>query len=206
MKRLNNLLKAISEINELVAREKSIKNALKLCPSILSAIDGATSRMKMDDETCRHCTKTPHKFVLSLPLIHNGNRGVITIHSSNDFNDDEITLLKRLSKNIAFAISAYKVEEDKREAFNQLATNLMQFEHSADRLSNPLAAIIAYLELRDELDHERLMEIIEESARRIKKELDEMRRDKDIQVNGGHKIKLFIQKHLFSLLLSLILF
>lgn len=218
MKRLNNLLKAISEINELVAREKnpkivlktvcdkltlvydavftslrvnedlipveskgisleSIKNAIKRCPSIINAIGGITGKMKMDDETCKHCTKTPHKFVLSTPLIRNGTQGVITIHSSTDFNEDEITLLEKLSRNIAFAISAYKVEEDKRRAFEQLATNLMQFEHSADRLRNPLAAIMSSLELRDEIGQERLIEIIDESAKRIKKELDEMRRE-----------------------------
>jgi len=218
MKRVNNLLKSISEINELVAREKnpkivlktvcdkltmvydavftslrinedlipveskgislkSIKNALKRCPSIMNALNGITGKMRMDDETCRHCTRTPHRFVLSIPLIYNGTKGVITIHSSNDFNKDEITLLEKLSRNIAFAISVYKVEEEKKKAFEQLAANLMQFEYSADRLRNPLAAIMASLELRNEIDHEKLIKIIDESAKRIKKELDELRKE-----------------------------
>jgi|Deesub1362B_J571_1020462.scaffolds.fasta_scaffold08862_2 CRISPR/Cas system CSM-associated protein Csm2 small subunit len=216
--KLNKLIKVLSEINELVARERcpevvldavckkltllydavftslkkdgelvpvrsegidiaSIGRSIKHCPSILDAMKGEKARMRMNDRLCRHCTPVLHKYVLSIPLLNNKNHGVITIHSSSEFSSDEITLLERLSRNIAFALSAYEVEKDRKKAFERLAANLTHFENSADRLRNPLAIIIGSLELRNELGYERVLEIIDEHAKRIRNELDEMREE-----------------------------
>ncbi|AEA46561.1 GAF domain-containing protein [Archaeoglobus veneficus] len=217
--KLNNLLKVLSEINELVARERnpeivlkavceklsliydavftslgsrkeelkpvrskgididSMNRAIKYCPSISKALDGQIMKLKMDDKLCRHCTDKPHKYVLSIPLIHDVLHGVITIHSSSDFSEDEIELLQKLSSNIAFALSAYEVEKDREKAIEQLAANLKQFESSADRLRNPLAVIMGSLELVDELGKDKVFEIIREHVKRIKDELDDMRKE-----------------------------
>lgn len=217
LKRLNRLLKVLSEINELVAKEKkpevllravceklvlvydavftalgeneprpimsrgidisSIIRAIKKCPSVQKAIEGETTKLRMDDNTCRHCTITPHKYVLSIPLIHNMRHGIITIHSSLDFSKEEINLLKKLSSNIAFALYSYEVERDKKLALEQLSINLAQFEHSADRLRNPVAVILSSLELKDELDNNEILEIIDEQTKKIIKELDVMRHE-----------------------------
>jgi signal transduction histidine kinase len=102
---------------------------------------------------------------------------VITIHSSSEFSEDEIEILQKLSSNIAFALSAYEIENSRRIAFEQLAANLMQFDRSADRLRNPLTVIMNSLELKDELGSDEVLRIVEEQAKRIKKELDEMRKE-----------------------------
>jgi PAS domain S-box-containing protein len=202
LKRLNNLLGALSEINELVAREKSpeivlkavcekltlvydaaftsllkdgdlvpveskgidmksIKRAIKRCPSVSKAMNGETAKMRMNDELCKHCTDKPHKHVLSIPLIHEKHYGVITIHSSSEFREDEIALLEKLSKNIAFALGVYEIEKREKMAVEQLVINLMQLEKSADRLRNPLAVIMSSLELKDELGSERTFKLID---------------------------------------------
>jgi len=90
--------------------------------------------------------------------------------------------------------NAYEVDRDRREALEQLAANLMQFETSADRLRNPLAVIMSSLELKDELGSEKVIETVEEMARRIKKELDEMREEEIktyLKVNGTRKVLKF---------------
>ncbi len=218
LERLNMLLRATSEVNEVVAREnnpetlmtticeklsvlysavftalnideklvpvksigipvKEVKMAIGNCPAIASAMDGRLMKSNIESPLCKQCLrKYPHRFVLSLPLIYeNRNYGVVTIHSSSDFIDEEVELLQKLSRNIAFALNAYEVEQDKQMAFEQLMTNLTQFEVSADRLRNPLAIIMSALELRKELGYAKVLELIDEQARRIKEQLDEMR-------------------------------
>lgn len=73
--------------------------------------------------------------------------------------------------------NACKVDRSRREALEQLAANLMQFETSADRLRNPLAVIMNTLELKDELGGEKVLSTVEEMSKRLKKELDEMREE-----------------------------
>jgi len=218
LKKVNKLLGAISEINELVAREKSpelvlkavcekmtlvydavftsliseseselipiesrgidislIKSAVKRCPSILDAKEGNISKFKMDSKLCSHCLSNPHNYVLSLPFIHHKIYGVVTIHSSTDFGEDEIQLLQKLSRNIAFALSSYKMKEERNSMMEQLACNLVQFDKAADRLRNPLAAIMGSLELKEVLGEEKVLRIVGEQAKRIKTELDELR-------------------------------
>jgi len=68
-------------------------------------------------------------------------------------------------------------EEIQREAIEQLVTNLCQFDSSADRLRNPLAVIMSALELRDELGTEKVLETIDKQVKRIKDELDELRKE-----------------------------
>jgi|Deesub1362A_J573_1020465.scaffolds.fasta_scaffold00401_34 PAS domain S-box-containing protein len=156
---------------------ESIKNSLKLCPSILNAIGGKTGKMNTDDALCRNCTVKNHRYVLSVPLIYDKNYGVITVYSNSEFCDDEIELLEKMSLNIAFALNAYGIEEDRRRALDQLLRNLIQFDHTADRLRNPLAVIISSIELVNEIGKERVLEMVKEQAFRIKDELDVLRRE-----------------------------
>lgn len=73
--------------------------------------------------------------------------------------------------------NAHEVDKDRKEALEQLATNLSQFETSADRLRNPLAVIMSSMELKDEIGEDKVLETVDEQARRIKRELDEMREE-----------------------------
>ncbi len=217
-KKLNKLLKAYSEINELVAKEKnpevvlksvceklslfynfvftslrrdgelipvesvgidfdSMNRVVNSCPSVSKAMNGQIMKMRANNKLCRQCTAEPHRYALSIPLIHDKNRGVITVHSNSDFSKDEIELLEKLSSNIAFALSAYEVENDRRAAMEQLTQNLAQFDRSADRLRNPLAVILNSLELVEEIGSDNVLELVREHSIRIKEELDEMREE-----------------------------
>ncbi|HID43535.1 MAG TPA: PAS domain S-box protein, partial [Archaeoglobaceae archaeon] len=165
-KKITNLLKAVSEINEVIPKNKSPEKLLEAvsrklkyvydaiftviksekgelkpvkikgidlkstsevirnCPSVKNALKGRYTKMMMGDKLCRKCISKPHKYVLSVPIIRNRKIwGALTIHSSSEFSKDEVDLLKRLSKNIAFALNAYKIEEDRKKALEQLAEN-----------------------------------------------------------------------------------
>lgn len=216
LKKLNKLLKALSEINELVAREKYPNFVLKTaseklntvyegvltsimvdeklipvdaegkktfsgfisnCPSIIEAMKGNSSISKVNHQSCKKCPIESYNYVISIPLVHKRTRhGVITIHSKSEFSEGEIMLLKKLSSNIAFALSSYQVAKERKKAFDQLAVNLMQFETSADRLRNPLAVISSALELKSELETGRILDIVEENVERIKNELNLLRK------------------------------
>ncbi|MFP3945996.1 MAG: PAS domain-containing protein [Archaeoglobaceae archaeon] len=73
--------------------------------------------------------------------------------------------------------NAHEVDKDRKEALEQLAANLAQFETSADRLRNPLAVIMTTLELKELMGKEYVLKTIEEHSMRIKRELDEMREE-----------------------------
>lgn len=155
----------------------SMNRIIGSCPSVSKAMEGHIMKMRADNGQCKQCTAEPHKYALSVPLIHDENRGVITVHSNSDFSQDEIKLLEKLSSNIAFALSAYEVEKDRRAVMEQLTQNLAQFDKSADRLRNPLAVILNSLELVEEIGVDNVLEIIRDHSVRIKKELDEMRKE-----------------------------
>ncbi|HID44066.1 MAG TPA: hypothetical protein EYP30_09925 [Archaeoglobaceae archaeon] len=97
--------------------------------------------------------------------------------SNNHFDEEELYLLKEVADDIAFALNAYRAENERRKVLEQLTANLMQFERSADRLRNLLAVIMPSLELVDELGKDKVLEIVCEQARRMKKELDELRKE-----------------------------
>jgi len=218
IKKLNKLLRAISEVNEVVAREnnpkvvlrtvceklssvysgvfsmthrnlepivsgrlssESAKNIVGSCPSFINAFEkGVCNKMKMGSNECNRCVDMKHEFILSIPLAHlNTQYGVLAMVSDYGFDEDEISLLKRLSKNIAFALNAYDIEESRKVAVEQLVENLIQFETSADRLRNPLAVILSTIEIMDEMGVDNAINIIREHAERLRKELDEMRKE-----------------------------
>lgn len=157
---------------------KSIAQAVKVCPAINKALRGHTSKIIAGSKLCRKCISKPHSYVISIPITSSKRLwGSLTIHSSTGFSKDEINLLKKLSKNIGFALNAYKVEEDRKRALEQLAENLTQFDISADRLRNPLAIIMGSLELVQDLGKDEVLRIVGEQAERIRKELDEIRKE-----------------------------
>ncbi|MFO7968058.1 MAG: PAS domain S-box protein [Archaeoglobaceae archaeon] len=156
---------------------ESVKEVIDKCPSVQKALDGESLIISTNSDLCRRCTEKQHNYALSIPLIHEGQQGIITIHSNADFSGEEITLLSKLASNIAFALSAHKVEQDKVTAMEQLAKNLTQFDLAADRLRNPLAIIMAALELKDVYGRDELMDIVHSQTERIKEELDELRKE-----------------------------
>lgn len=218
LKRLNRLLEAVTDTNEVVARlkkpeivldavcknlellyehvfacivsdgkpvpvksagitSKEMNKVVKRCPLVPKALERELMKMATDSDLCQKCIDNPHKYALSISPIHEKLEGIITIHSSSDFSDEEVTLLDKLAGNVAFALSAYKVEQDRQKAMEQLTSNLNQFDLTADRLRNPLTIIMSALELKDEYESDELLEIVAKHTERIKEELDKLRRE-----------------------------
>jgi len=66
---------------------------------------------------------------------------------------------------------------ERKKAMEQLATNLMTFDKSADRLRNPLAVIMSSLEMKDIIGTENVLKTVSEQVNRIKEELDNLRKE-----------------------------
>ncbi len=155
---------------------EAIKEVISNCPAHRT-LKGEAIKISTDNELCQKCIKKEYKYALSIPLMHEGQQGIITIHSNSDFSEEELKLLTRLANNIGFALNAYKVEQDKVTAIEQLAKNLTQFDMAADRLRNPLSVIMSALELKDRYGKDEVIDIVEEQTERIKMELDELRKE-----------------------------
>jgi PAS domain-containing protein len=98
---------------------------------------------------------------------------ILKIYSSSKFKEDEEALLHQISQSLEIALNYKESKLKLEEAYKRLETNLKHFEFLADRLRNPLAAIVSSLELKDSLG-ERTFEIISESSKKILEILDKL--------------------------------
>ncbi|WP_202318486.1 PAS domain S-box protein [Archaeoglobus neptunius] len=201
LKTKNELLKTVSEINELILKEKDeyallskvcrffskLRNTdswawivekhrvLKATP--LSPECGLADRSKQGEIIYEKCSCPMSRAKsLAVPIKHNGNvYGVVVLCSVGNLSDDELKILEKLGENLGFAITSYRAERDRKIAFNLLLENLEQFESLADKLRNPVAIISGFIEIKDDIGCERVVKEIENHAGRIKEILDELR-------------------------------
>ncbi len=153
------------------ANSKNIENMVGMCPATSKALKEETIEVNVEEEDLPQQVR----YAISIPLLHDTNYGAMTIYSDSRLSDEEVALLKNLSRNVAFALSAYEVEQDKQKAMEQLAANLAQFNKSADRLRNPLAVILGSIEVMGDRRRDEVLEKVKEHASRIKEELDILR-------------------------------
>ncbi|AEA46225.1 PAS domain S-box protein [Archaeoglobus veneficus] len=134
------------------------------------------------DEICEKCPiNDEHRFlqVLVIPIVHEEKfYGILSFNSpvSDAFDTEEIGLLLDLADDLGFALKAIDVEKERSAAIKQLKENIEQFEYLADRLRNPLAIMRGYMELRDEISTEKVLEMIDSQINRIHRILDDLRR------------------------------
>ncbi|MBO8178944.1 MAG: PAS domain S-box protein [Archaeoglobus sp.] len=201
LKKKNQLLRIISEVNELILKERdeyallqkvcrffskikdidswawiidgnSIIKATPLAPECSLAERSQDGVVRFED--CE-CPLNKAKS-LAVPIKHNGNVfGVLVLCNLGSLTDEEIKILEELGTNLGFAISSYRAERDRKIAFNLLLENLNQLESLADRLRNPVAIISGYLEIREDIGYERTFKEIENQVERINKILDDLR-------------------------------
>ena len=79
--------------------------------------------------------KRGYRSILALPLIHDGRvLGAITIYSpeTNQFSEEEIGLLTRLSDDLAYGITTLGLREERARAQEKLRTSRLQLEEAAD--------------------------------------------------------------------------
>ncbi len=117
---------------------------------------------------CKHINVHGNLYALTIPMIYEEKvKGVIIIHSDRPFSDDEVEILKTLSADVAFAVNAIKIEEDKFLAYEQIERNIEQFAILVDHIRNPLAALQLITEI--EVEDEEVRKKIIEQIKRIEK-------------------------------------
>lgn len=201
LKKKNQLLRLISEINELILKERdeyvllqkvcrflskirdtdswawvlegtSVIKATPLAPECSLAERAKDGVLRFEDCECP-LSKTKS---LAVPIKHNGNVfGVLVLCNLGSLTEEERATLEDLGINLGFAISSYRAEKDRKIAFNLLVENLNQLESLADRLRNPIAIISGFLEIRNDIGHERTFKEIEKQIERINRILDDLR-------------------------------
>lgn len=201
LRKKNQLLKLIGKINELILKERDEYVLLQKVCRFLSKIRESESWAWVLDgdnvikatplapecslaerakdgvlrfEEC-DCPLSRAKS-LAVPIKHNENVfGVLVLCSLGNLTEEEMTIFEDLGINLGFAISSYKAERDRKIAFNLLVENLNQLESLADKLRNPVAIISGFLEIRDDIGHERTFKEIEKQIERINRILDDLR-------------------------------
>ncbi|WP_086975449.1 PAS domain S-box protein [Archaeoglobus fulgidus] len=201
LKKKNQLLRIIGEINELILKERDEYALLQKVCRFFSKIRDTDSwtwildgnrlikatplapechlAEKTKDGVLRfedcHCPLSKAKS-LAVPIRHNGNVfGVLVLCNVGSLAEDEMTIIEELGINLGFAVSSYRAERDRKIAFNLLLENLKQLESLADRLGNPVAIISGFLEIKDDIGYERAFREIENQIERINRILDDLR-------------------------------
>ncbi len=226
LRRLNRLLTAVTDINQLIVRRTPKENLLKYVCRILVKtgdyllawagimLEGMIEPIAMSGKriarrylrnsinaceivaeslhsrkyvlsTCKDCEGCQLRtrlrgdlHVLVLPL-HYARKlyGAIGLISSSRPSDEEVRTLIDMSRNISLGIRHQEILQQRKIAIEQIKKNLEQFEFLSDKLRNPLAIIRGYLEIKDEIDKEKLFSEIEKQVIRLENAINELRKE-----------------------------
>lgn len=126
-------------------------------------------------ETCI-CDKSKDKSLI-LPLIHEDRiLGLLALCSIGELDENELKVFLQLSGDIGLGIDHYNVEMERKIMSSIISENLNQFEYLADKLRNPLAIALGYLEILEEIGTERVLNEIKNQLNRMKETIEELRR------------------------------
>lgn len=102
-------------------------------------------------------------YAIAAPMVYEETvKGILLIFAKNrTLDEEEFNLIQTLASDLAFALAATELEEQKREAYEQLSENILQFAALIDEIRNPLAVLTGLVELKVE-DEELLREIMEQ--------------------------------------------
>ena len=102
-------------------------------------------------------------YAIAAPMVYEETvKGILLIFAKNrTLDEEEFNLIQTLASDLAFALAATELEEQKRGAYEQLSENILQFAALIDEIRNPLAVLTGLVELKVE-DEELLREIMEQ--------------------------------------------
>ena len=142
---LNEVLRAIRNINQLITKEKGTDKLLqetcrtlfkirgyevtcisheeniytagnkKDCEELQRYVKEKEIEDKIEKESKEFLYEFKNKYLLALPLIKNGIQGILYVLRSKKFDEEEIRLLKEVGQDIAFAIHSVKLEKELKE-------------------------------------------------------------------------------------------
>lgn len=113
---------------------------------------------------------------LIIPMTYEGRiLGILALCNIGELSEREIKIFSQLSEDLGFAINHYRTERERKIMSNILLENLRQFENLSDRLRNPLAIALGYVEIAKEVGEEIALAEIEKQLRRITETIEELR-------------------------------
>ncbi len=206
LKRLNSLLTAIREANKNIYRESAERILANACSALrdvkdyfhvaiigydegegIETVAESGLGLDLEKEILRQSIQRKGAVVFNnkvssqavIPFETSTAVMLLVVANSNHFDNEELRLLEGLADDVGSALEKQRIENDRKEAIQQLTHNLTQFDKAADRLRNPLAVIMNSLEIVNEVGEKEVLKIIDKQAKSIKEGLDEMRMDEN---------------------------
>jgi len=154
MAHLNLVLRAIRNVNQLITREKEKELLLQKACDILVKVKGYTAILihydgrifqAGDRKECKklkkkipsenilqkkklHAESFNGKYLVISPIIKNTIKATLYVLHSRIFDREELSLLKEISDDLAFALHSIKLECEKREAEKTIKESLQEKE------------------------------------------------------------------------------
>uniref|UniRef100_A0A7J2TKJ1 histidine kinase n=1 Tax=Archaeoglobus fulgidus TaxID=2234 RepID=A0A7J2TKJ1_ARCFL len=190
LKRLNRILMVAGEIKDALIIGRTEYEILFNIRKILEKLDSEVgiyawgepvlvpkclSELKVEKCSCIFQEKRGDIYLTFIPILDSSFDFLIVLARREPFNDDELKVLSSISQDISMRFRTLKLEREKEITFDAIIKNLEQFEMLADKLRNPLAVIKGYLEIKDEIGNEEIIEKISKEIDRMEKILDELR-------------------------------
>ncbi|MEM3139781.1 MAG: histidine kinase dimerization/phospho-acceptor domain-containing protein, partial [Archaeoglobaceae archaeon] len=136
-----------------------------------------------------NCDKAKGKSLI-LPLIHEDRiLGLLALCSIGELDENELKVFLQLSGDIGLGIDHYNVDMERKIMSSIISENLNQFEYLADKLRNPLAIALGYLEILEEVGTERVLNEIKNQLNRMKETIEELRRQETVTFLIGKRRK-----------------
>lgn len=197
LERTNKALHILTQINQQVFREKDEYSLLqKVCTILksfgikayawlyesgelldatpLSSECPLRNKKEFLYEVC-NCDKAKGKSLV-IPMTYEGKiLGLLALCSIGDLTENEIKVFSQLSEDLGFAIIHYRTERERKIMSNLLIENLKQFENLSDKLRNPLAIALGYIDVAGEIGTEKALREIEKQLKRIVETIEELR-------------------------------
>ncbi|MEM0330226.1 MAG: PAS domain S-box protein [Archaeoglobaceae archaeon] len=211
LEKMNRALQILTQVNQQIFKEKDEYELLQKVWGILKsygiksyiwvnkqgklidAIPNASECPAFKDpkfryETC-NCDKSKGKSLI-LPLIHEDRiLGLLALCSIGELDENELKVFLQLSGDIGLGIDHYNVDMERKIMSSIISENLNQFEYLADKLRNPLAIALGYLEILEEVGTERVLNEIKNQLNRMKETIEELRRQETVTFLIGKRRK-----------------
>jgi len=197
LEKTNQALKILTEVNQQIFKEKDeyallqkvwsilknygIKSAIwiKKQGKLVEAVPNILECTAFEDPRFRYgickCKNSKSKSLI-IPFTHAGKLlGVLALCSVGELDENEMRVFLQLGEDIGLGIEHYNAELDRKIMSDIIYENLRHFENLADKLRNPLAIALGYLEIKDEVGIEKVLDEIKNQLERMMKTIEELR-------------------------------
>lgn len=202
LEKMNKALHILTEVNQQIFKEKDEYSLIQKIWSILKnygiksyiwinkqgklidAIPNASECSAFKDpkfryETC-NCEKSRGKSLI-IPLIHeNRILGLLALCSIGELDENEMKVFLQLGGDVGLGIDHYNADLERRIMSNIISENLKHFENLADKLRNPIAIALGYMEIMNEVGTDKVLNEIKNQLNRMLETIEELRRQETI--------------------------